>query len=137
MATTVYLPNPSVLIGSVDVSDQCSAATLEVGYESRDITTLNDTGRKFTKTLQTVNLTLTMFDSLGTAEVEATLFDIVGDGTTTVTILPSGSTPGTTNPEYTLTNTMLGTFTPINASVGELATVNVTFTGGTWARSLT
>jgi hypothetical protein len=32
---------------------------------------------------------------------------------------------------------MLASFTPINGSVGELSTVEVTFTGGTFARATT
>jgi hypothetical protein len=31
---------------------------------------------------------------------------------------------------------MLSDFTPINSTVGELATVEVTFTGGTWVRDI-
>ena len=37
----------------------------------------------------------------------------------------------------TITNAMLANFTPINSTVGELATVQATFTGGTWARDIT
>jgi hypothetical protein len=40
------------------------------------------------------------------------------------------------NPEYTLTGAYLETFTPITGSVGEMSTVEDTFTGGTHARSV-
>jgi hypothetical protein len=36
-----------------------------------------------------------------------------------------------------ITNCMLASFTPINSTVGELATVEATFTGGTWVRDIT
>lgn len=135
MATTTHLTNPSVLIGSVDVSDQCTSASLTVGYDSLETTAFGDTGRKYTKGLQAVEVTLTMFLSYNTNEVEATLEDIVGDGTTTLEIKPSSGAAAATNPEYTITNAMLSSFTPINGSVGELSTVEVTFTGGTFARA--
>jgi hypothetical protein len=56
---------------------------------------------------------------------------------TTLVISPSGATESATNPEYTITNAMLENFTPINSTVGELATVTATFTGGTWVRDIT
>jgi hypothetical protein len=42
-----------------------------------------------------------------------------------------------TNPEYVITNCMLENFTPIASTVGELAMVTATFTGGTWVRDVT
>jgi hypothetical protein len=137
MATTTFLSNATVSIGGVDVSDQCSAVTLTVGYDSLETTAMGDTGHKFTQGLQMVDVTLTMFNSYGAGEIEATLYDAVGDGTTTLVISPSGTTESASNPEYTITNAMLASFTPISSQVGALSTVNVTFTGGTFARDIT
>ena len=137
MATTTFLSNATVLIGAVDVSDQCRSVTLTVGYDALETTAMGSTGRTFTKGLESVEVTLEMFNSYGTAEVEATLFDVVGDGNTTLTISPSGATESATNPEYTITNAMLGSFTPVISSVGDLSVVNVTFTGGTFSRDIT
>lgn len=136
MATSTYLSNPTVLIGAVDVSDQCSSATLTVGYDSLESTAFGDTGHKFVQGLQSVEVTLTLFASYGAAEMEATLYAAVGAGTTTLVMSPSGTTESATNPEYTITNAMLASFTPINATVGELSTFEVTFTGGTWVRDI-
>ena len=137
MATTTFLSNATVLIGAVDVSDQCRSVTLTVGYDALETTAMGSTGRTYTKGLESVEVVLEMFNSYGTSEIEATLFDVVGDGNTTLTISPSGSTESATNPEYTITNAMLGSFTPVISSVGDLSVVNVTFTGGTFARDIT
>ena len=137
MATSTYLSNPTVLIGAVDVSDQCSSATMTVGYDSLESTAFGDTGHKFVQGLQSVEVTLTLFASYGAAEMEATLYAACGTGTTTLVMSPSGTTESATNPEYTITNAMLATFTPINATVGELSTFEVSFTGGTWVRDIT
>ena len=137
MATTTFLSNATVAIGAVDVSDQVSSVTLTVGYDELEATAMGDSGRKFVKGLEAVEVTLTMFNSYGTSEIEATLYDVVGDGNTTLTISPSGTTESASNPEYTITNAMLSSFTPVNSSVGELSTVEVTFTGGTWVRDIT
>ena len=137
MATTTFLSNATVMIGAVDLSDQCQSVTLTTGYDQLETTAMGDNGRKFTKGLQSVEVTLTMFNSYGTSEVEATLNDVVGDDAVTIVISPSGPTESPTNPEYTITGAFLSNFTPINSNVGELSTVDVTFTGGTWARDIT
>ncbi len=134
---TVYLSNPTVTIGGVDVTQNTSAASLEIGYDSLESTTFGDTGHRFVSGLQMVNVTLTMFMNYGTGEIEATLFDQIGDGTTTLVISPSGTTESASNPEYTVSNAMLASFTPIVTTVGELSQVSVSYVGGTWARDIT
>ena len=137
MATTTFLSNATVLIGAVDVSDQCRSVTLTIGYDSLETTAMGSNGRTYTKGLESVEVTLEMFNSYGAGEIEATLYDVVGDGNTTLVISPSGSTESASNPEYTITNAMLSSFTPLISSVGDLSVVNVTFTGGTFSRDIT
>jgi hypothetical protein len=134
---TVYLSNPTVNIGGVDVTQNTSAASLEIGYDSLESTTFGDTGHRFVSGLQMVNVTLTMFMNYGTGEIEATLFDQVGDGTTSLVISPAGTTESASNPEYTISNAMLASFTPIVTTVGELSQVSVSYVGGTWVRDIT
>jgi hypothetical protein len=134
---TVYLSNPTVTIGGVDVTQNTSAASLEIGYDSLESTTFGDTGHRFVSGLQMVNVTLTMFMNYGTGEIEATLFDQIGDGTTTLVISPAGAAESSSNPEYTISNAMLASFTPIVTTVGELSQVSVNYVGGTWARDVT
>lgn len=134
---TVYLSNPTVTIGGVDVTQNTSAASLEIGYDSLESTTFGDTGHRFVSGLQMVNVTLTMFMNYGTGEIEATLFDQVGDGTTTLVISPAGAAESPSNPEYTISNAMLASFTPIVTTVGELSQVSVSYVGGTWVRDIT
>ena len=133
---TVYLSNPTVTIGGVDVTQNTSAASLEIGFDSLESTTFGDLGHRFVSGLQMVNVTLTMFMNYGTGEIEATLFDQVGDGTTTLVISPAGPTESASNPEYTISNAMLASFTPIVTTVGELSQVSVSYVGGTWARDI-
>ena len=137
MATTTFLSNATVAIGAVDVSDQVQSVTLTTGYDQLETTAMGDSGRKYTKGLQSVDVSITMFNSYGASEVEATLVDVVGDDAVTLVISPNGTTESATNPEYTITNAFLESFTPINSTVGELSTQEVTFTGGTWARDIT
>ena len=141
MATTTFLSNATVNITqgvtTYDVSDQCTSAVLTIGSEELDATVMGDTGRKFVGGLQSVELTLTLFLSYGSSEVEDMIQNVVGKGTTTIVMSPAGTSESATNPEYTITNAMLATAPVISSNVGELASVDLTFTGGTWARDIT
>jgi hypothetical protein len=145
VATTTFLSNATINITqgatTYDLSDQANACSLTVGVDSLESTAFGDTGHKFVAGLQTVEVAITFFLSYGgtgaTSEVETALAAIVGQGNTTLVISPSGTTESASNPEYTITNCMLASFTPINSTVGELATVECSFVGGTWARDIT
>ena len=141
MATTTFLSNATINITqgatTTDMSDNANACSITIGVDSLESTAFGDTGHRFVSGLQSVEVAITFFLSYGAAEVEAILASCVGSGTTTLTISPSGTTESATNPEYVITNAMLATFTPINSTVGELATVEATFTGGTWVRDIT
>ena len=145
MATTTFLSNATVNITqgatTVDISDQVKSATITVGYDSLETTAMGDTGRKYTQGLQSVSVTLECYLSYGgsgaTSEIETLCAAMVGQGDTTLVISPSGTTESATNPEYTITNAMLASFTPIASAVGELAMVTLQFDGGTWARDIT
>lgn len=148
MATTTFLSNATINITqggtTYDLSDQANSVTLTLGYDSLESTAFTNAtpaGHTFTQGLQTVEVGITFFLSYGgtgaTSEVETALAAMVGQGNTTLVISPSGTTESASNPEYTIANTMLANFTPINSKVGELAMVEVTFTGGTWVRDIT
>ena len=142
-STTTYLVNPTVTItpatsGTLfDATSVTSSATLTVGYDPLESTSFGDTGHVFVKGLQAVEVTLTCYAYYGTTSVEATLFAALGTGTSTIVMSPAGASETASNPEYTISNTMLSSFTPINGSYGELGMIEVTFTGGTFARDIT
>lgn len=141
MATSTFLSNATISITqgatTTDLSDQGNACTITIGYDSLESTAFGDTGHRFAQGLQMVDVSIDFFLSYGATEVEAILSSCVGTGTTVLTISPSGATESATNPEYVITNAMLASFTPINSTVGSLATVTAQFTGGTWARDIT
>jgi hypothetical protein len=141
MATSTFLSNATVNITqgmtTTDLSDQCRSVTITTGFDPLESTAMGDTGHRFVSGLQSVEVTLEMFLSYGATEVEGVLNSCVGTGTTTLVISPSGTTESATNPEYTIANCMLESFTPIASTVGELAMVTATFTGGTWVRDVT
>lgn len=135
MATSTYLSNPTCTINSVDLSDQCTSATVTYTAEALESTAFGDTARKYTSGLQNNEVTVTLYQSYAASETEATIYSLVGT-TTTIVLKPSSSAVGATNPSYTLTGAYLESHTPIAASLGELSTVTLTFRGGTLAKAV-
>jgi hypothetical protein len=142
-STTTYLTNPTVTIlpataGSVfDATAVTSSAAITVGFDALESTSFGDSGHLFVKGLQMCEVTLTCYASYGASSVEAALSAALGTGTSVITISPAGASESATNPEYTITNAFLASFQPINGSYGELSMIEVTFTGGTFARDIT
>ena len=141
MATSTFLSNATISITqgatTTDLSDQGNACTVTVGFSPLDVTAFGDTGTRMTQGLQTVDVSIDFFLSYGATEVEAILASCLGTGTTTLTISPSGTTESASNPEYVIQNCMLASFTPINSTVGSIATVSAQFVAGTWVRDIT
>lgn len=135
MATSTYLSNPSVTINSVDLSDQCTSATVTYTAEALEATAFGDTARKYTSGLQNNEVSVTLYQSYAATETEATIYSLVGT-TTTLVIKPATGAVSATNPSYTLTGAYLESHTPIAASLGELSTVTLTFRGGTLAKAV-
>lgn len=136
MATSTYLSNPVVTINSVDLSDQCTSATLNRTVEALEATAFGDTARKYTGGLENNELTLTLYMSYASTETYATLSTLVGT-TTTVIVKPTSAADSATNPGFTLTGAYLETLPVINATMGELSTIDITFTGGVYSADIT
>jgi hypothetical protein len=127
-----YLSNPVVTVNAVDISDQTTAATLNRVTESLEATAFGATARVYTAGLQNNEVTLTMYQSYAASETYATLAALVGT-TTNITLKPVTGATTATNPLFTLTGCYLETLPIVNASLGELSTIDITFTGGTYS----
>jgi len=142
MATSVYLSSPALTINSVDLTDQATSAVLSFNYEQLETTSFGDTARKFggsaVTSLQNNSFEVTLYQSYAASETEATIYSLVGIQTT-IEVSPTAAglaTPSATAPKYTLTGAYLESHTPINASLGELSTITLTFTGGTLTKAV-
>ena len=136
MATTTYLSNPVVTINSVDLSDQCSAATLTRTVEALESTAFGSTSRVYTGGLENNELTCTLYMSYAASETYATLAALVGTQVT-VQVQPAVGTESATNPKFILTGTYLEALPVMNASLGELSTIDITFQGGVYSVDVT
>lgn len=136
MATTTYLSNPVVTVNSVDLSDQCTAATFTQRYDQLEATAFGDSNRKYVSGLGNHELTLSFYMSYQSAETYATLANVVG-GVCNVIVKPAVGADSATNPGFTLTGALLTELPVVNATMGELSMIDVTFVGGVYTADVT
>ena len=129
MATSTYLSNPVVTVNSVDLTDQISASSLVRVIEALESTSFGKTARVYVGGLENSTLTLTAYNSFAASETFASLSALVGTSTT-VTVKPTSAATSATNPIFTLTGCYLETLPIVNAALGALDTIDITFTGG-------
>ena len=127
--TTTYLSNPVVTVNNVVLTDQCTAATFTHRFDQLEATAFGDTDRKYVKGLGNHEITLSLYMSYAATETYATLSSLVGT-VTTLRVQPTSAADSATNPGFILTGAFLAELPVINATMGELSTVDVTFTGG-------
>lgn len=131
-AGNVYLSNPVVTVNAVALTTECTAAQLTRKVDQLEVTSFGDTDRTFSGGLGNHTLTLTLYMSYAAGKAYATLKDLVGT-TTTVTVKPSTGANSATNPSFQLVGTFLAELPVMNASLGNLGTVDVTFQGGVYS----
>ena len=127
MATSTYLSNPVVTVNSVDLTDQCTAATFTHRFDQLENTSFGKTDRTYQAGLGNHEVTLTLYQSYAATETYATLAALVGT-TTVVTVADVAA-----GEVFTLTGTFLAEMPVISATLGELSTVDITFTGGVYS----
>ena len=133
----VYQGSGQLTIGANNISLNCSSITLDVGFEALDASVMGGTGIKMVPGRQTVSLSATVLLEYGASSVEAYLFDVLGDGDTTVIVAPDTGVASAGNPIFTISNMMISNYMPISSTVGSLDTMTLTGTAGTWVRATT
>ena len=131
----IVLTNAYISVNSVVLSDRANSVTLNYEIDSVESTTFGSGGHTFVGGLQNNTIDIEFMQDFAAANVEATVFPLVGT-TTTVVVKPNGATTSATNPAYTLSGTFLAAHTPIAAAVGEMAMTSLSFTGGTLAKAV-
>lgn len=127
MATSTYLSGiTSLTVNAVDVADNCTMLSVTELRETLDQTTLTNSSRRFRGGLYNNEITMTLFQSYVAGEVFATISPLVGTTTTIVATV----TDGAVTKVITLANCYLESMPLINANLGELSTVDLTFVGG-------
>ena len=124
--------NAYVLIGSTgsytQLSSFCRSITINYAAEMLDRTAMKDDSRSRLAGLKDWSVTLELNQDYAASQVDATLFDYVGSTRKRINIRPTTAATGAANPRF-YGNCLLESYTPVAGSVGDLATVSVTFQG--------
>ena len=99
-----------------------------------ETTAFGGTFRERIAGLKTGSITLNFFQDFAASQVDATLFPLLGSNATVV-VKPTSGTVSATNPSYSAV-CLVTQYTPFSSSVGDIATVSVTWpTTGTVSRA--
>jgi hypothetical protein len=122
----IVLTNAFISVGGVDLSDLVASVTLSETFDVIETTAFSSTAAKTRVAgLEDNSITLEFHQDYATSEVEQTIYPLLGTPAAVI-VKPNGSVTGAFNPSYTC-SAIISEWTPINGSVGELATASVTW----------
>jgi hypothetical protein len=122
----IVLTNAFISVGGVDLSDLVASVTLSETFDVVETTAFSSTAAKTRVAgLEDNSITLEFHQDYATSEVEQTIYPLLGTPAAVI-VKPNGSATGAFNPSYTC-SAIISEWTPINGSVGELATASVTW----------
>lgn len=118
-----------ITINGINLSTNIASVELNWGYDELDVTAFSNPGKVSAQGLVTGDIKIDFHQDFagGTGSLDARLWSWTTATTlSTVVITPTSSVKGTDNPEYTITCRPLQ-YSPVSSSVGDLATVSVTW----------
>jgi hypothetical protein len=133
MATSTYLSNPALTINAVNLTDQCTSATMTYVTQPQNSSAFGSTDSFYVTGMTDHTFEIELFMSYAATETWVTLSTLVGTQTTVVIASTSASltTPTATAPKFTLTNCYLAELPLLSATLGELSSITLSFQGGT------
>ena len=122
----IVLTNAYISVGGVDLSDLVASVSLSETFDVVETTAFSSTAAKTRVAgLEDNSITLEFHQDYATGEVEQTIYPLLGTAAAVI-VKPNGSSTSAFNPSYTC-SAIISEWTPINGSVGELATASVTW----------
>jgi hypothetical protein len=119
----------TITINGSAVTDHVAQVELSLKYNDLDTTSFGQVGVSRTAGLLDGDVKLDIHQDYanGTASLDAFLYTLTTATTVaTVVVTPTSGAVGTSNPSYTMTVRPLE-YTPFSSSVGDLATISVTW----------
>jgi hypothetical protein len=121
----IVLTNAYVVFGTTDLSDHISSVTLNTTFDIVETTAFGNTAKTRIAGLQDNSVSFEFHQDYATSSVEQTIYPLLGTAVT-VAVKPVNTATSTVNPQYSF-STLVSEWTPLNGSVGELATASVTW----------
>jgi len=122
----IVLTNAFISVGGVDLSDLVSSVSLSSTFDVIETSAFSSSATKTRVAgLADNSITLEFHQDYATGEVEQTIYPLLGTAAAVI-VKPNGSTTSAFNPSYTC-SAVISEWTPLNGTVGELATASVTW----------
>ena len=121
------LKDAEIVINLIDLSNRVNAATLDINPDLPEANTMGTFFKVRLVGLSDATLSVTFTQDFSSGSVDATLFPLVGAVPFTVTAMADKTAGiGVTNPRFSM-SAVLGTYQPIQGTIGDTALVNATF----------
>ena len=121
----LVLTNAYVKIGTVYLSDHIASISLATQYDIVETTQFGDTSKRRVAGLADNSVTFEFHQDFQSGSVESVIYPLLGTAVQ-CEVKPVDAATSSSNPKYTF-SALLGQWAPLNGSVGELTTVNVTW----------
>jgi hypothetical protein len=121
----IVLTNAYVVFGTTDLSDHIASVTLNSTFDIVETTAFGNTAKTRVAGLADNSVSFEFHQDYATSSVEQTIYPLLGTAVT-VSVKPVNTTTSTVNPAYGF-SALVSEWTPLNGSVGELATASVTW----------
>lgn len=131
---TLALTDARVEVNAVNLSAHANSVSLSVEVDEQEDTAFGDTYRSRIGGLKDWTVDIEFNQDFASGGPDATLFSLLGT-VVTVKVRPTTSAISTTNPEYS-GSVLVTEYSPVDGSVGDLATSSVSWPGaGTLSRA--
>lgn len=124
---TFAVTNAYLTVGGTDLSDHVRQMSINISAEELDDTAMGDTWHSRLAGLKDWSITVEFNQDFASSSVDATIWGAFAT-TAAIAFNPASSTTSATNPRYS-GNALISDYTPIDSSVGDLATTSVTWPG--------
>ena len=121
----LVMTNPKVVINSVDLTTRISQVSIDLTFAEVETTAFGDSAVTRIGGLGDHSFSASFHQDLALANVEATIYPLLGT-TTSVTVKAVNTTTSSTNPEYQFT-VLVTEWSPVAGAVGDLLTADVTW----------
>ena len=121
----IVLTNAYVVFGTTDLSDHIASVTLNSTFDIVETTAFGNTAKTRVAGLADNSVSFEFHQDYATSSVEQTIYPLLGTAVT-VSVKPVNTTTRAVNPAYGF-SALVSEWTPLNGSVGELATASVTW----------
>lgn len=127
MAIVGAFTNAQVIVNGKDLTDHCTAVSVETTRDEVDVTTFGSQQKVVTPGLGDGTINATFLQDYQAGSVDATLQALANSNTPfQIEVRPTNGPRSATNPAYVMTVLMYG-YPPIGGSVGDALSIDVSF----------